>query len=49
MKLFKIGKKNIGGKEPFFIAEAGINHNGSLKLALKRSQAISTSLIKYII
>lgn len=35
MKSFKIGKKIIGSSGPFFIAEAGVNHNGSLKLALK--------------
>ena len=32
----KIGNKNIGIDSPvFFIAEAGVNHNGSLKIALK--------------
>jgi len=36
MKSLKIGKKNIGPGFPvFFIAEAGVNHNGSLSLALK--------------
>ena len=36
MKSLKIGKKNIGPSFPvFFIAEAGVNHNGSLKIALK--------------
>jgi len=36
MKSLKIGKKNIGPDFPvFFIAEAGVNHNGSLKIALK--------------
>ena len=35
-QLFKIGNKIIGEKFPaFFIAEAGINHNGSLKIAKK--------------
>ena len=34
--IIKIGKKNIGkGKPCFIIAEAGVNHNGSLKLAKK--------------
>jgi len=36
MKSLKIGNKNIGPDFPvFFIAEAGVNHNGSLKIALK--------------
>ncbi len=36
MKTIKIGNKNIGGDRPvFFIAEAGVNHNGSIKIALK--------------
>ena len=36
MKSLKIGNKNIGPSFPvFFIAEAGVNHNGSLKIALK--------------
>ena len=36
MKTIKIGNKNIGIDQPvFFIAEAGVNHNGSLKIALK--------------
>ncbi len=36
MKTLKIGNKSIGQGFPvFFIAEAGVNHNGSLKLALK--------------
>jgi len=36
MKKIKIGDKLIGENEPcFVIAEAGINHNGSLKLAKK--------------
>jgi N-acetylneuraminate synthase/N,N'-diacetyllegionaminate synthase len=36
MKKIKIGNKNIGiGSPVFFIAEAGVNHNGSLKIALK--------------
>ena len=36
MKTIKIGNKNIGTDRPvFFIAEAGVNHNGSLKIALK--------------
>ena len=36
MKTIKIGNKNIGIDLPvFFIAEAGVNHNGSLKIALK--------------
>jgi len=36
MKTIKIGNKNIGtGLPVFFIAEAGVNHNGSLKIALK--------------
>ena len=36
MKSFKIDNKKIGfGFPVFFIAEAGVNHNGSLALALK--------------
>ena len=36
MKSLKIDNKNIGPGFPvFFIAEAGVNHNGSLKIALK--------------
>ena len=36
IKSFKIGNKNIGSDFPvFFIAEAGVNHNGSLSKALK--------------
>jgi N-acetylneuraminate synthase/N,N'-diacetyllegionaminate synthase len=36
MKTIKIGNKNIGVDKPvFFIAEAGVNHNGSLKIALR--------------
>lgn len=35
-RVIKIGKKEIGFNKPVFvIAEAGVNHNGSLKLALK--------------
>ena len=34
MSSLKIGRKNIGIDSPtFIIAEAGINHNGKLKLA----------------
>ena len=33
---FKIQNKKIGKKQPtFIIAEAGVNHNGSLKVAFK--------------
>ena len=40
MKSFKIFNKNIGiGFPVFFIAEAGVNHNGSLPLALKMVDA----------
>ena len=36
MKTIKIGNKNIGTDRPvFFIAEAGVNHNGSLKIVLE--------------
>ncbi len=36
MKKIKIGNKFVGEKQPcFIIAEAGVNHNGSLKLAKK--------------
>jgi len=40
MKSFKIDNKKIGfGFPVFFIAEAGVNHNGSLALALKMVDA----------
>ena len=36
MSLLKIGGKKIGSDSPaFIIAEAGINHNGELKIAKK--------------
>ena len=36
MNQIKIGNKIIGtGKPVFYIAEAGVNHNGSLKIAKK--------------
>lgn len=35
LKTIKIGNRMIGGKIPFFIAEAGINHNGNMKIAKK--------------
>ena len=35
-KKFKLGKKYIGdGEKPFVVAEAGLNHNGSLAIAKK--------------
>ena len=35
-KLFKLGKNTVGeGEKPFIIAEAGLNHNGSLQIAKK--------------
>ena len=33
MNTIKISNKNIGIKSCFFIAEAGVNHNGSINLA----------------
>lgn len=40
VKTLKIGNKSIGPGYPvFFIAEAGVNHNGSLKIALKMVDA----------
>ena len=40
MKNIKIANKAIGiNKAPFLIAEAGINHNGSLDQALKMIEA----------
>lgn len=39
-QIIKIGKRNIGQHNPvFIIAEAGVNHNGSLKLAKKMIDA----------
>ena len=36
MKSFKIGNRSIGPGYPvFFIAEAGVNHNGRLFIAKK--------------
>jgi len=36
MKEIKIGKKIVGGNHPaYFIAEIGLNHNGSLEIAKK--------------
>ena len=42
MKQFKIGRKILTNK-PFIIAEAGINHNGDLKLALKMIETAANS------
>ena len=42
MKQFKIGTK-ILTNNPFIIAEAGINHNGDLKLALKMIETAANS------
>jgi len=41
MKNFKIGNKIIGKGSPFFIAEVGLNHNGSVKEAKKMIQKAS--------
>lgn len=44
MNRFRIGKKYIGDNEPcFIIAEAGINHNGSLNIAKKMILAAKRS------
>lgn len=43
-KKIKIGNKFIGEKEPvFIIAEAGVNHNGDLKTALKLIDAAAAA------
>jgi sialic acid synthase SpsE len=34
-KTIRIGKHVIGGREPFIVAEAGINHNGDVRKALR--------------
>ena len=33
MENFKIGRKNIKKKSPYIMAEIGINHNSSFKIA----------------
>ncbi|OGC04175.1 N-acetylneuraminate synthase [candidate division WOR-1 bacterium RIFOXYA12_FULL_43_27] len=44
MKRLKIGTKYIGASNPIFIiAEAGVNHNGSMKLARKMIDAAASS------
>lgn len=44
IKKIKIENKLIGEKEPvFIIAEAGVNHNGSLKIALKLVDAAAAA------
>ena len=35
MKIFKIGKKQVGDKKTFIIAEAGVNQNGKVDLAVE--------------
>ena len=41
----KIGKKKIGKNYPaFLIAEAGVNHNGSLKIGKKLNLSIKSCI-----
>lgn len=42
MKTFKIEKNLVGGKKTFIIAEAGVNHNGRLDLALELVKTAKT-------
>ena len=49
MSSIKIGKKKIGFGQPiFYIAEAGVNHNGSMKLAKKLIDLASKSGADYV-
>lgn len=51
MKNIRIGKKEIGvGRPVFIVAEAGVNHNGKLDLALKlvdRAKAAGADAVKF--
>ena len=43
-KYIKIGSKVIGGNNPvFIIAEAGVNHNGDLKIAKRLIDAAKSA------
>jgi len=47
----KFGRKKIGGKQPVFVvAEAGVNHNGSLKIAkslIKEAKNCGADAVKF--
>ena len=47
----KIGSFNLGpGQAPFIIAEAGINHNGNLKMAkelVRQAKKAGASAVKF--
>lgn len=50
MKTVKIERKIIGNRQPFFIAEAGLNHNGKLKIAkemVRKASEAGADAIKF--
>ena len=47
---FQIGNKKVGDDHPvFFIAEAGVNHNGSIDIAKKYSTPKSKRFINGVL
>ena len=50
IKSFKIGKVNFSNLKCVIIAEAGVNHNGSLKIAeklIKSAKKAGADIIKF--
>ena len=50
IKSFKIGKVNFSNSKCVIIAEAGVNHNGSLKIAeklIKSAKKGGADIIKF--